>query len=97
MVWEQAFSKYLHNYDCVSANTNENYPLPACYCTISCIYAPKCAATAVAVCHTIIKRPLGVFSVQLRKFGSLPKQEISPKQSKATHVLAVDRMCLLLL
>lgn len=37
-----------------------------CYCTISCIYAAACAATAVAVCRTIIKRPLGVFSSPLR-------------------------------
>lgn len=91
-------------YKCTSTNAfTRSSP---CYCTISCIYGAACAATAVAVCRTIIKRPLGVLSSPLRtasqpasqlctatKFGSLPKQEITP--NKGTHVLAADRMCLL--
>lgn len=60
-----------------------NYQLPATllrYCTISCIYAAACSSTAVAVCRTIIKRPLGVFSALLQNLG-----HYQSKKSAQTH------------
>lgn len=62
------------------------FPLstPPCYCTISRIYAAACAATAVAVCRSIIKRPLGVFSAHSTEIWVITTaRNISP--NRGTH------------